>query len=56
MSSVDPNESYNLTVTDGDDDAVHNIDRVAPVTITGILVPSYTVASSTTSTTSTPTS
>ena len=55
INNVLPHESCNLTVTDGDDDAVHNINTAAPVTITGISVPSYTVASSTTSTTPTPT-
>ena len=48
INDVPPNESCNLTATDGDDDAVRKINTIAPVTITGILVPSYTVAQSTT--------
>ena len=55
INNMLPHESCNLTVTDGDDDAVHNINTAAPVTITGISVPSYTVAPSTTSTTPTTT-
>ena len=55
IRDVLPHESCNLTATDGDDDAVHNINTAAPVTITGISVPSYTVAPSTTSTTPTTT-
>ena len=50
---VTPHISCNLTAIDGD--AMEYINTTAPVTITGISVPSYTVAPSTISTTSTPT-
>ena len=53
IDDVPPHMSYTLTATDGD--AVDDINTVAPVTITGISVPSYTVAPSTTFTTPTPT-
>ena len=43
---VDPNPSYNIIVTDAD--AVEDINEVAPVTITGVSVPSFVnIASST---------
>ena len=53
IDDVPPHNSYTLTATDGD--AVDDINTVAPVTITGISVPSYTVAPSTTFTTPTAT-
>ena len=48
INNVPPNESCNLTATDGDDDAVRKINTIAPVTITGITIPSYIAAQSTT--------